>query len=402
MEMSRRGWLRAVLLLAVSVAPCVSLAQEVGISGPQVFETRAGKIRVVPVAAGLYHPWSLAFADAHTLLVTERNGKLRVIRDGVLQPDVAWTSPTPPGEGGDSLHFVAIHPGFAQNQLVYVSYPKRDGDRFTLAVARGRLSGAKLTDVQEIFVADAWETGGNLAGRIFFGADRMLYVTIGDRDRLCCTGTEDNSLRMKAQSLNNHVGKTLRLRDDGTVPPDNPFVGRAGAKPEIFTYGHRNGYGLAMNPETGELWQAEIGPMGGDEVNILQPGHNYGWPLVSTGRNYTGSLVSDQPWSRPGMDNPRIHWVPSISPSSILFYTGDKFPKWKNNLFIGSLTQTQLIRMAFGQPSQAELREALLLPMQNRIRDVVQSPDGYIYVVTEKASRGDAADGLVLRIEPGE
>ncbi len=386
-------------LLALSVALCISHAQD-GL--PRVFETRDAGIRVVAVATGLYHPWSLAFTDPRTLLVTQRNGKLRIIRDGVLQPDPAWTSPTPPGEGGDSLHFIAIHPKFAQNGLVYVSYPKRDGDRITLAVARGRLSGSKLTAVQEIFVADAWETGGNLAGRIFFGPDGMIYVTVGDRDRLCCTGTEDNSLRMKAQSLDNHVGKTLRLRDDGSVPPDNPFVGRAGAKPEIFTYGHRNGYGLAVNPETGELWQAEIGPMGGDEVNILFPGHNYGWPLVSTGRNYTGTLVSEQPWSRPGMDNPRIHWVPSISPSSIMFYTGDKFPKWKNSLFIGSLTEQKLIRMAFHQPSQAELRENLLVPLEYRIRDVIQSPDGYIYVATEKSIRGNEADGTVLRIEPVE
>ena len=372
------------------------------INGPQILDAKDGKIRVVPVATGLFHPWSLAFADARTLLVTERNGRLRIIRDGVLLPEPAWTSPTPPGEGGDTLHFVAIHPKFAQNQLVYVSYPKRDGERVTLAVARGRLSGAKLTDIQEIFVADAWEAGGNLAGRVFFTPDGSLYVTVGDRDRLCCTGTEDNSLRMKAQSLDNHVGKTLKLRDDGTVPPDNPFVGRAGAKPEIFTYGHRNGYGLAVNPETGELWQAEIGPMGGDEVNILLPGHNYGWPLVSTGRNYTGTLVSDQPWARPGMDNPRIHWVPSISPSSIIFYTGDKFPKWKNNLFVGSLTQRQLIRIAFHQPSQAEQREGLLIPLEQRIRDVVQGPDGFLYVATEKAIRGNAADGAVLRIEPAD
>ena len=385
--------------LVLSAALCVSYAQE-GL--PRVFDTRDAKIRVVPVATGLYHPWSLAFTDAHTLLVSERNGKLRVIRDGALQPEPAWSSPTPPGQGGDALHFIAIHPKYAQNQLVYVSYPKKDGDRITLAVARGRLSGSRLTDVQEIFVADAWETSGNLAGRIFFGPDSMLYVTVGDRDRLCCTGTEDNSLRMKAQALDNHVGKTLRLRDDGSVPPDNPFVGRAGAKPEIFTYGHRNGYGLAVNPETGELWQAEIGPMGGDEVNILIPGHNYGWPLVSTGRNYTGTLVSDQPWSRPGMDNPRIHWVPSISPSSIMFYTGDKFPKWKNSLFIGSLTEQKLIRMAFRQPSQAELRENLLVPLQDRIRDVIQGPDGYIYVATEKASRGNESDGTVLRIEPAQ
>jgi glucose/arabinose dehydrogenase len=205
---------------------------------------------------------------------------------------------------------------------------------------------------------------------------------------------------MKAQALDNHVGKTLRLKDDGGVPPDNPFVGKAGAKPEIFTYGHRNGYGLSFNPQTGELWQAEIGPMGGDEVNILLPGHNYGWPLVSTGRNYTGTLVSDQPWARPGMDNPRIHWVPSISPSSILWYTGDRFPQWKNSLFVGALTTKQLLRISFNQPSQAEKREPLLASLNLRVRDVQQSPDGYIYIVTEGAIRGDAADGMVLRIEP--
>src|SRR5215472_416735 len=366
-------------------------------SGAQVLDVQGGKIRVVPVALGLYHPWSIAFPDARTILVSEQNGKLRMIRDGVLQTDPVWTAPS---ENRDALHFIVLHPKFTQNQMVYVSYPKREGDRFTLAVARGRLSGSKLTDVEEIFVADAWETGGNLAGRIFFGPDSMLYVTVGDRDRICCTGTEDNSLRLKAQALDNHVGKTLRLREDGKVPPDNPFVNKAGAKPEIYTYGHRNGYGLAIHPETGELWQAEIGPMGGDEVNILQPGHNYGWPLVSTGRNYTGTLVSDQPWSRAGMDNPRIHWVPSISPSSIIFYTGDKFPKWKNSLFIGSLTEQKLIRIAFHQPSQAEKRESLLAPLHQRVREVQQGPDGYIYVATERTFQGDAVDGSVLRIEP--
>jgi glucose/arabinose dehydrogenase len=394
-----------VLLVSLALLPrYTARAQQAPsiASGPQVLEVQGGKIRVTPLATGLFHPWSIAFPDARTILVTERNGRLRMIRDGVLQPEPVWTSPTPPGQNSDTLHFVALHPDFARNQLVYVSYPK-SGDRgFTLAVARRRLSGSKLTDVEEIFVADAWETSGNLAGRVYLTKDGSLYVTVGDRDRLCCTGTEDNSLRMKAQSLNNDVGKTLRLRDDGSVPPDNPFVGRAGAKPEIFTYGHRNGYGLALNPETGELWQAEIGPMGGDEVNILLPGHNYGWPLVSTGRNYTGTLVSDQPWARPGMDNPRIHWVPSISPSSIIFYTGDKFPKWKNNLFVGSLTQKQLVRIAFNQPSQAERREGLLVPLQERIRDVQQGPDGYIYVATEHASGGNASDGTVLRIEPAD
>ena len=390
-----------LVLLLLRGAPTRAQQAQPTVTGPQILEVQGGKIRVVPVATGLFHPWSLAFADTRTILVTERNGHLRMIRDGVLAPEPVWTSPTPPG-AGDSLHFVAIHPKFAQNRLVYVSYPKRGERGITLAVARGRLDGAKLTDVQEIFVADAWETGGNLAGRIFFTPDASLYVTVGDRDRICCNGTDDNSLRMKAQSLDNHVGKTLRLRDDGTVPPDNPFAGRAGAKPEIFTYGHRNGYGLAIHPETGVLWQAEIGPLGGDEVNILLPGHNYGWPLVSTGRNYTGTLVSEEPWARPGMDNPRIHWVPSISPSSIIFYTGDKFPRWKNNLFVGSLTQQQLVRVAFNQPSQAERREGLLVPLRERIRDVQQSPDGYIYVATERATAGNAADGRVLRIEPAD
>lgn len=391
-----------VFLLLLRTPPIPAQQTPAAISGPQVLDVQGGRIRVVPVATGLFHPWSVAFPDAHTILVTERNGRLRTIRDGVLKPEPVWTSPTPPEEAADSLHFVAIHPGFAENRLVYVSYPKHGDRGITLAVGRGRLEGEKLTGVQEIFVADAWETGGNLAGRIYFTADRSLYVTVGDRDRICCNGTDDNSLRMKAQKLNNDVGKTLRLRDDGTVPPDNPFVGRADARPEIFTYGHRNGYGLAVHPETGELWQAEIGPMGGDEVNILFPGHNYGWPLVSMGRNYTGTLVSEQPWARPGMDNPRIFWVPSISPSSLMFYTGDKFPRWKNNLFVGALTTQQLVRIAFNQPSQAEHREGLLVPLHERIRDVQQGPDGYIYVATERTIRGNTADGSVLRIEPAE
>jgi len=388
-----------LVVLFLLAAPVDSQQLPPNIS-PQVLDVQGGRIRVVTVASGLVHPWSLAFLPDGRLLVAEKDGRLRLIRNGVLEPEPVWTSPRATGQVGDALHWIAVHPKFAQNSLVYVSYPKQGERGSTLAIARGKLNGGKLEDIQEIFVADAWETGGNLAGKIFFGPDAALYVTIGDRDRICCNGSEDTSLRMKAQKLDNHVGKTLRLRDDGSVPPDNPFVGRTGAKPEIFTYGHRNGYGLAIHPETGALWQAEIGPMGGDEVNILEPGHNYGWPLVSMGRNYTGSLVSDQPWARPGMDNPRIFWVPSISPSSIIFYTGDKFPQWKNNLFIGSLTQQQLIRMAFNQPSQAEKREGLLIPLKMRIRDVQQSPDGYLYVATEGKSGGNDADGTVLRIEP--
>jgi glucose/arabinose dehydrogenase len=396
-----RYMLTAVALLTTIVVRAQS-GSNPSSGGAQVLDVPGGKIRVVTVATGLFHPWSLAFLPDGRLLVAERNGKLRIISNGVLSPDVVWTSPTPPGQGADALHGLAVHPKFAENKLVYMSYPKNGPKGNTLAISRGHLQGDKLTELAEVFVADAWETSGNLAGHMIFGPDNSLYVMVGDRDRLCCTGTEDNSLRMKAQALDNHVGKTLRLKDDGGVPPDNPFVGKAGAKPEIFTYGHRNGYGLSFNPQTGELWQAEIGPMGGDEVNILLPGHNYGWPLVSTGRNYTGTLVSDQPWARPGMDNPRIHWVPSISPSSILWYTGDRFPQWKNSLFVGALTTKQLLRISFNQPSQAEKREPLLASLNLRVRDVQQSPDGYIYIVTEGAIRGDAADGMVLRIEPAK
>jgi aldose sugar dehydrogenase len=367
---------------------------------PAEFATQTGqRIRVTMVAAGLFHPWSLAFPDARTILVNERNGKLRVIRDGVLQAQPVWEAPPHPATD-NGLQFITLHPRFAENRLVYLSHPKRNEKVNTLAVSRGRFDGTTLADVKEIFVADAWETSGNMAGRLFFGPDGMLYVTVGDRDRLCCTGTEDNSLRMKAQALDNHVGKTLRLKDDGTVPPDNPFVGRAGAKPEIFTYGHRNGYGLSVNPDTGQIWQAEIGPLGGDEVNVLVAGHNYGWPLVSMGRNYTGSLASDKPWFREGMDNPRMFWVPSISPSSLMFYNGDRFKGWKGSMFVGGLTNRTLIRVSFGQPSQAERREALLTSLSIRPRDIQLGPDGNLYIATEGASGGTASDGMVLRIEP--
>jgi glucose/arabinose dehydrogenase len=398
---SSSAWAVAALMLALSVP---NLAQgpatETAGAEPREFVTATKqRIRVVTIATGLFHPWSIAFLPDGRMLVAEKNGQLRIIRDGVLDPKPAWKA-IPAKSPQDSLHAVAVHPRFAENRFVYLSYPKWGEHGSTLAIARGRLDGSTLTDVQDLFVADAWETGGNLAGRMLFGPDNTLYVTVGDRDRLCCIGKDDNSLRMKAQDLGNHVGKTLRIRDDGSVPPDNPFVGRPGAKPEIFTYGHRNGYGLAFHPQTGELWQAEIGPLGGDEVNILLPGRNYGWPLVSMGRNYTGTLVSERPWYRDGMENPRVFWVPSISPSSITFYDGDAFPGWKGSLLIGALTTRQLQRMSFDQPSQAERREPLLAQLNIRVRDVQVGPDGHIYLATEQSSGGDVADGTVLRIEP--
>ena len=364
---------------------------------PVEFSTDSARIRVVTIASGLVHPWSIAFLpDGHSLLVAEQNGRLRLIRDGVLQPQPVWTAQ---GSGSDVLHGLDVHPQFAQNHLVYVSYLKLGPRGYTLAVARGKLEGSTLTNVADIFVADAWAASASLgiAGRIMFGPDNTLYVAVGDRDLLYAT--DDNSQRVRAQALDNHIGKVLRIRDDGTVPKDNPFVDKPGARPEIFTYGHRNTYGFAFHPETREFWQAEIGPRGGDEVNILRPGANYGWPLVSKGSNYTGSAVSDQPSSRPGMENPRMFWVPSISPSSILFYTGNRFPGWKGNLFVGALNGQQLQRVAFNQ-GQSETRESLLAPLRVRIRDVRQGPDGLLYVATELGFGTPTADGTILRIEP--
>jgi glucose/arabinose dehydrogenase len=397
------GLVLAAALIALAVHPTVaqqSAPATPNQADPPVFTVNPKqRIRVVEVAGGLFHPWSLAFLPDGTMLIAERNGRLRVFRDGALLPEPAWTMP---GDGGDRLHGIAVHPEFAKNGLVYMAYPKTGERGNTLAVARGRFDGTTLSGVADIFVADAWETSGNLAGRLLFGRDNTLYITVGDRDRLCCIGKDDYSIRAKAQLLDNHLGKTLRIRDDGSVPPDNPFVGRAGARPEIFTYGHRNGYGLAIHPDTGELWQAEIGPLGGDEVNILKPGANYGWPYVSMGRNYTGTLTSDQPYSQPGMENARMFWVPSISPSSIMFYTGDAFPAWKNSLFVGALTTRRLLRVSFDNPSQAERRDPLLETLDIRPRDVQQGPDGRIYVATERAVGGTEADGTILRIEPAD
>jgi glucose/arabinose dehydrogenase len=364
------------------------------------------RVRLATVASGLMRPWAIAFLpdSRNTMLVTEMPGRLRVIRDGKLdpQPVDGWTGPA---LQAISLFSVAVHPQFAQNQFVYLSYTKGTAERSTMALARAKFDGAKLSDVKEIFVADAWGTGA-AAGRAKFGPDGMLYLTVGDRDNQVFT--ENNSSRLHAQDLASHVGKVLRLRDDGTAAPDNPFVNKPGAKPEIYTYGHRNVHGLAWHPDTRELWAVEIGPMGGDELNILKPGANYGWPHVSLGRIYTGSTVSNESWFRPGMEMPQMFWVPAISPSSLAFYTGDRIPLWKGHIFIGGLSGQQVQRVAFSQPlPQQERRDSMFTVMDTRFRDVVMGPDGYLYLATEKtgqngpgSARNDSPDGTILRIEP--
>jgi len=364
------------------------------------------RIRVVTVATGLVRPWHLTFLPGGTgMLVTELPGSLRIIRNDKLDPEpiAGWPDASIRAR---SLNSVVLHPQFAQNRRVYLSYVKTREAQTTIALARARFDGKALTDVEEIFEADAWGTGAT-AGRAEFGPDGMLYLTVGDRD--ASNMTDDNQYRMLAQKLDNDVGKVLRLRDDGGIPADNPFVSQAGANPQIYTYGHRNAQGLAWHPETGQLWATEIGPMGGDELNQLQPGKNYGWPIVSLGKIYNGNRVSEQSWWQPGIEMPVMFWMPAISPSSVMIYSGDQFPAWKGHFFIGGLSGQQLQRVAFGQPlPQSERREPLLVPLDARVRDVRQGPDGNIYVAVERdlqfgpGSARLTEDGSILRIEPAD
>ena len=337
----------------------------------------------MPVATRLSSPRHIAFLPGgRDFLVAETAGQLCLVRDGAPVATIGGWPLESLSVGG--LQSVLVHPQFDRNRFVYLYYVKRRDDGLTsIALARGRLQDAALMDVNDVFVAEAWVTGGPVTGRAAFGPDGMIYLTANDHDRLFATS--DASVRMLAQDLGSDVGKVMRIRDDGSIPPDNPFVGRAGARPEVYTYGHRNPSGLAWHPDTGALWSTEIGPMGGDELNVLGVGNNYGWPLVSLGRIYNETPVSDQQWFRPGMEMPFIHWTPSISPSSVVFYTGDRIPAWKGHLFIGALNGQMLQRVAFNQPMpQQERRESLFIALGRRFRHVVQGPDDYLYVATER------------------
>jgi glucose/arabinose dehydrogenase len=285
------------------------------------------QIRVV-VTKGLNQPWSMAFLPDGDILVTERPGRLRIVHNGVLNPQPVAGVPAVHAQGLGGLMDLALHPRFSENKLVYFTYHKPatgGGNAGTMTLAHGRWDGAALVEVRDIFSA----VQSANASRIAFGKDGMVYMTVG---------TGDPPAAMRAQDPNDLAGKVLRLRDDGTVPPDNPFVNRAGYRPEIYTLGHRNALGLAVEPVTGAVWECENGPNGGDEINVLQPGKNYGWPLVSFGRFYLGARVTDKPWQE-GMEQPLVFWVPAIAISGMTFYTGDKFPNWKNNVFVGGMRQ---------------------------------------------------------------
>ena len=371
--------------------PAVPLPDE-----PLVLNTHAiAEVRVVVVARGLSHPWSMAFLPDGGILVTERDaGRLRMVRDGVLDPEPLEGVPEVLSRGLAGLMDVALHPGFDENRLVYLSYTRPlPGETGTVAVVRGRLDGMALRDVEDIFVAEPF--GGTTAGaRMAFAPGGLLYLTVGGAFRT-------DPLDSRAQDPRTHAGKLLRLRDDGTVPDDNPFAGRPGFKPEIYSLGHRNQNGLTIHPETFAPMTVEHGVQGGDELNLIEAGRNYGWPVVSYGRQYTGVPVGDGFWA-PGMDEPLVFWVPSIAPSGLTWYTGDRFPGWQGNLFVGSMQTGRipgtghLERIVLNENDEELAREWLLTELRQRIRDVRQGPDGLLYVLT------DADDGALLRIEPVE
>jgi glucose/arabinose dehydrogenase len=364
-------------------------------------------IRLVPVAENLEQPRHLAFLPGGDLLITTPSA-LRIVSDGELREAGIAGWPQEALSAG-TLQAAFPHPRFARNDVIYIYYVKtRESDgATTLALARGQLSDHTLSDVEEIFVVDGWVVGGPIAGRAKFGPDGMIYLTLNDHDP--GFSTDDPSIRLLAQDIGSGVGKVLRIRDDGGIPDDNPFVDQPDANPAVFTYGHRNATDIDWHPETGEPWSTEIGPMGGDELNVLRPGANYGWPLVSLGTIYNESQVSEQSWWRPGMDMPVMHWSPSISPNSVVFYTGDKIPQWRGHLLIGSLNGQMLQRVAFNQPAaQSERREALFMELGRRFRHVIQGPDGYLYAATVVRILGPGAPigpnrtGVVYRIEAAE
>ena len=382
------------------VSPPVPLTG-VPVEKPVVTKSENGlAVRVVPLAHGLSHPTGMAFLpDGRTILVVERPGRLRVVKDGVLDPTPVAGVPAVHNLSLGGIHDIVLHPEFETNRLLYVAYSKEGPKGTTLAIARARFETSGLTAMQDILVAEAWGSPlGTYGGRMIFGPDKLLYVAVGDRDG---NTRDDNSpARKEAQSLAHHTGKILRLRDDGSIPPDNPFVKDPKAKGEIYTYGHRNAYGLAFHPETGEFWASEFGAAGGDELNLLIPGHNYGWPLVSLGRNYTGTLVSDQPWFRPGMDMPFFHWNPQINPSNMIFYTGTKFPELTNRLIVAGAGTKRIVWLAFSN-GMARQVDSMLRELNVRFRDIRQGPDECLYVLTEGRSRGNQdTDGMLLRIEP--
>jgi glucose/arabinose dehydrogenase len=363
-------------VVAAILFPLSTLAQ------PRTVETPSGRVQVETVADGLVHPWALAFLPDGRMLVTERPGRLRIVsKDGKLSEPLGGL-PRMFTEGQGGLLDVALSPDFASDRLVYFSFSEPgEGGSAGTAVGRGRLTEDRLENVEVIFRQEPKVEGPNHFGsRLAFSPDGKLFVTMGERFKF-----------QPAQDVSNHLGTVARINRDGSVPQDNPFVGQD-ARPEIWSFGHRNVEGAAVHPETGALWIHEMGPRGGDELNIPEAGRNYGWPVVSWGRHYDGRDIPDPP-TRPEFARSVKHWTPVISPSGMTFYTGDLFPEWKGSVLIGGLTAKGVVRVTL-DARQATGEERV--DLGQRIRDVRQGPDGAVYVLTDEDS------GEILRLSPAK
>ena len=382
------------LASAISVLIPAVLVAQTQAGSADVQRSMLHDFRIVTVAEGLVNPWSIAFLPGGDMLITERPGRLRVVRNGRLLPDAVPGLPRIRTGGQGGLLDVVPHPNFASNRLLYLSYskPNADSSEGTTAVARARFENDRLTNVQEIFEAKMWSQGrGHHGSRLAFDRNGFLFISLGDRQ----APPSGNLEAHPAQDLSNHFGAIVRLHDDGRVPADNPFVARAGAVPEIWTYGHRNVQGLLIHPETGDVWATEHGPQGGDELNFIQPGKNYGWPVVGFGVNYrTGSAIHTGT-HREGMEQPVHVWVPSIGASGLMLYTGNAFPQWRGSVFAGGMSGEQLVRLTLDGRRVTNVET--LLQRRGRIRDVRQGPDGFLYLAIDDRQGGATP---IVRLEP--
>ena len=353
------------------------------LANAQTYRSDEHSFRVVRVVEGLAQPWSLAFLPDGRMLVTEKAGRLRVISQGKLAPEPVAGLPEVTVHGQGGLHDVAPHPDFARNSLVYLAYAARGDDGVGTELARGRLVGKRLENVQVLFrQSPKGQRGQHFGGRIVFDRAGYLYLTLGDRGEM-----------PRAQRPADHAGSVIRLHDDGRVPQDNPFVGKEGWKPEKYTLGNRNMQGAALHPSSGRLWTHEHGPQGGDEVNVIRAGANYGWPVITYGVNYGIGTRIGEGAHKSGMEQPLHYWVPSIAPSGMAFYSGERFPKWQGSLFVGALRDQMLVRLQLDGEKVVK-EERLLKGVLGRIRDVRVGPDGLVYLLTDEAS------GVLARLEP--
>jgi len=388
--------LRYLLKLAVT---CMLATVAAAASAQRVYYAAHHDYRVVTVAEGLLRPYSMAWLPGGDMLVTEMPGRLRIIRDGQLLPEAVPGVPEVFYTGQGGLFEVIPHPNFSENRWIYLSYAKEEGDTSVTAVVRGRLENDRLSNVVEIFSPQA-AGFGHYGGKIVFDDEGYLFLTLGERQ----APARGDLTAHPAQDLSNHHGVIVRLNDDGSVPDDNPFVGQAGALPEIWSYGHRSPQGLVIHPETGDLWESEHGPQGGDELNLIEPGNNYGWPVIGRGTNY-GSIGSPIHGAigQQGMEQPIHFWVPSIAASGLMVYTGDKFPLWHGSIISGALAGEQLARLHMSDDYREVIVEETLAYGMGRIRDVRQGPDGYIYLAISDgngAGRGDFQPTEIVRLEP--